>query len=64
MAVATALAGLAALRTTGDRRVVAEALAVLRKRVGCDTVVTESARAHSYILSQEVQKTDQFWLLS
>ena len=27
-------------------------------------VVTESARAHSHIFSQEVQKTGQFWLLT
>ena len=27
-------------------------------------VVTESARAHSYFFSKEVQKTGQFWLLT
>ena len=28
------------------------------------TVVTESARAHSYILSKQVRKTCQFWLFT
>ena len=31
---------------------------------GLQVLVTESARAHSYILSEEVQKTCQFWRLT
>ena len=31
--------------------------------IAFSVVVTESARAHSYFVSQEAQKTGQFWLL-
>ena len=51
-------------KTQQDMRLMLMQLYLMSSQQQVLSEVAESARAHSYILSKEVQKTSQFWLLT